>query len=517
MDQYRYFPGMQNLVDEFEEHGIPVKYYAGASREKFRRTRFYTGQKVLKENYVYLADSQEEFFVSENSNCGAFVIRGTCPEILKNRKFSVLEVNTDKELDEIEEICENVFDQCEKWNDELCDIMIRSGNIQKLCEASLQYFHNPLFVHDDQFFEIACPDLRPEMIQWTKDKYTGNNITPMNTINEFRTSQEYRHTMETRGAQIFSDQLRGYRDIYVNLWNTSGRYMGRLVICELDTAIKPGQLKAAEYLAEFIVRAMNYKPQNNSTYDQIMVNLLEDLVNKKIHSQEEISERIALMGWTLTDAYVVACLSLEERVDTLHTSVSLCNEIESNIHGSKAFVHQGHIGILINLKINQNYTSELGVVVREGLFKAGISNVMNHLMELPTYYFQAVIALGHCRKSGGMRWSYHFDEAALDFILASYQSEMPVVYACSDRLRTLIQYDKENGTEYFHTLRVYIEQEQKAVEAAKQLYIGRSTLFYRLKNIMKLTALDHDKIRDPQMNLFLRLSFYILEREEKFT
>ena len=142
---------------------------------------------------------------------------------------------------------------------------------------------------------------------------------------------------------------------------------------------------------------------------------------------------------------------------------------------------------------------------------------MNHLMELPTYYFQAVIALGHCRKSGGMRWSYHFDEAALDFILASYQSEMPVVYACSDRLRTLIQYDKENGTEYFHTLRVYIEQEQKAVEAAKQLYIGRSTLFYRMKNIMKLTALDHDKIRDPQMNLFLRLSFYILEREEKFT
>lgn len=160
--------------------------------------------------------------------------------------------------------------------------MIRSGNIQRLCDASLQFFHNPLFVHDDQFFEIACPDLRPEMIQWTKDKYTGNNTTPMDAINEFRTSSEYRYTMTTRGAQIFPDHLRGYRDIYVNLWNTSGRYMGRLVICELDTAIKPGQMKAAEYLAEFIVRAMNYKPQNNRTYDQILVNLLEDLVNEKI-------------------------------------------------------------------------------------------------------------------------------------------------------------------------------------------------------------------------------------------
>lgn len=164
--------------------------------------------------------------------------------------------------------------------------------------------------------------------------------------------------------------------------------------------------------------------------------------------------------------------------------------------------------------MNRNYTSELGVVVREGLFKAGVSNVMNNIMELPTYYFQAVIALGHCRKSGGMRWSYHFDEASLDFILDAYQSRMPIIYACSDRLRTLIQFDQENGTEYFHTLQVYIEQEQRAVEAAKLLFIGRSTLFYRLKNIQKLTGLDHEKVHDPQMNLFLRLSFYIMERNK---
>ena len=514
MDQYRYFPGMQNLVDEFEEAGMAVKYYAGTSKEKFRRTRFYTGQKLLKEDYVYLADEKDMFCIEDDCSSGAFVIRGTCPDILKNRGFSVLEVDTEKKMDELEEICEGVFDLCEKWNDELCDIMIRSGNIQRLCDVSLQFFHNPLFVHDDQFFEIACPDLRPEMIQWTKDKYTGNNITPMNETNELRTSPEYRYTMTTRGAQIFPDHLRGYRDIYVNLWNTSGRYMGRLVICELDTAIKPGQMKAAEYLAEFIVRAMNYKPQNNRTYDQILVNLLEDLVNEKNHSQEEVSERITLMGWNLTDPYVAVCLSLEERVDTLHTSISLCNEIESNIHGSKAFVHQGHIGILINLKMNRNYTSELGVVVREGLFKAGVSNVMNNIMELPTYYFQAVIALGHCRKSGGMRWSYHFDEASLDFILDAYQSRMPIIYACSDRLRTLIQFDQENGTEYFHTLQVYIEQEQRAVEAAKLLFIGRSTLFYRLKNIQKLTGLDHEKMHDPQMNLFLRLSFYIMGKNK---
>ena len=99
MDQYRYFPGMQNLVDEFEEAGMAVKYYAGTSKEKFRRTRFYTGQKLLKEDYVYLADEKDMFCIEDDCSSGAFVIRGTCPDILKNRGFSVLEVDTEKKMD----------------------------------------------------------------------------------------------------------------------------------------------------------------------------------------------------------------------------------------------------------------------------------------------------------------------------------------------------------------------------------------------------------------------------------
>ena len=36
--------------------------------------------------------------------------------------------------------------------------------------------------------------------------------------------------------------------------------------------------------------------------------------------------------------------------------------------------------------------------------------------------------------------------------------------------------------------------------------MGRSTLFYRLKKIRELTHMDPEKLEDPWLNLYLRLS-----------
>ena len=44
--------------------------------------------------------------------------------------------------------------------------------------------------------------------------------------------------------------------------------------------------------------------------------------------------------------------------------------------------------------------------------------------------------------------------------------------------------------------------------------MGRSTLFYRLKKIRELTHMDPEKLEDPRLNLYLRLSLYILEHAE---
>lgn len=38
----------------------------------------------------------------------------------------------------------------------------------------------------------------------------------------------------------------------MNIWGSYGGYEGRLVICEIDSSLEPGQLVSAEYLAEMV-------------------------------------------------------------------------------------------------------------------------------------------------------------------------------------------------------------------------------------------------------------------------
>ena len=64
----------------------------------------------------------------------------------------------------------------------------------------------------------------------------------------------------------------------------------------------------------------------------------------------------------------------------------------------------------------------------------------------------------------------------------------------------------------YKTLKAYLRNERNAVHTAKELFIHRSTLFYRLDRIKELIHIDLD---DPSTRLYVNISYRILERLEK--
>lgn len=59
---------------------------------------------------------------------------------------------------------------------------------------------------------------------------------------------------------------------------------------------------------------------------------------------------------------------------------------------------------------------------------------------------------------------------------------------------------QQQHTEYYRTLRVYLEENLNATQTARELYIHRSTLLYRLERIREI--LDSD-LTDPDELLYL--------------
>ena len=83
---------------------------------------------------------------------------------------------------------------------------------------------------------------------------------------------------------------------------------------------------------------------------------------------------------------------------------------------------------------------------------------------------------------------------------------------CHERLLQLKYQDDSTGSELYETLRAYLQNQQSATKTAAALYVHRSTLLYRLEKIERILKAD---LNDPDDQLYLMLSFYLMDQEEK--
>lgn len=103
-------------------------------------------------------------------------------------------------------------------------------------------------------------------------------------------------------------------------------------------------------------------------------------------------------------------------------------------------------------------------------------------------------------------------QVAMTYILEQATRRLPGTMICHEGLLELKKHDEENQTQYMETLRVYLEQHLSATQAARELFIHRSTFLYRLDRIREILQSDLD---DPEEIFYLELSFRLLEQEEE--
>ena len=77
-------------------------------------------------------------------------------------------------------------------------------------------------------------------------------------------------------------------------------------------------------------------------------------------------------------------------------------------------------------------------------------------------------------------------------------------------VKILMKYDEENRTELSKTLYQYLLCGENVVRTAKELFIHRNSLMYRLDKIHQLTGAD---ISDSQEKVRLFLTLYMIDHK----
>lgn len=497
------------LADAFEERYNILHFLPRNPRPTLKGIRHYRATPSPQLGYVYLvsaADVTEQFVTYHDIS---FIVIGDIDIARFSGSSSLIILDEQVNNIDIFDYTLHIFSKYFSWDLMLQKALGSDSPLDDMLKVSLDIFQNPLFIHDTDFYVLASTKHVEGMTIWERDPRTGRVMVPLNVINDLKIDREYLHTLNMHHVDMFSANQRGYRILYHNLWNEN-HYQGRICVNELQSLLKPGDYLALEYLSSIISTCISKRNAFWMSMGHDVEQTCKQVLEHKITDEREVRRLLRFLDWQLEDTYLVLKLGTEHMEMDYRFTASAFSYIESQVSESHAFFYEDGIVAIVNLSVSKDNPSQvisnLSLLVREGLFKIGVSNEINNFFHLPEAYIQACVALEYGRNGKSMIWCYHFSDYVLEYMFDQMCKELPYDFVCARQIKELVKYDELHHTRLSDTLDTYLQLERNVVQTAKALFIHRSTLFYRLERIQKIIDVDLD---DPRTRLYLEISYQI--------
>ena len=407
-----------------------------------------------------------------------------------------------------------LFDRWEQWERETQQMVIRRAPLGEYLEAASRLSGKPLSVMNREYRLVALSSGWNELEKAGLEVRAVGERLPVEVVNVFKTDPLYLQVAERREPFLYpSNVALPVQVLCTNLFY-GDIYCARVVMFEYGEEIHPWDFylmeKLTEYL-ELVYMAGDELPREVRKAGDFLQRLLDGESLKR----SELLELYALEGWKAEDQYQLVVLQVSDQDIANRTLEYFRYELMKEFPYCLTAEREERIVMVLNLARASaapgSFRQDFALFIREGNFRAGYSNLFHGLEQLEVYYRQAGIALRYGSRNNEMIWQHFFDHHALDYFLDKGSEEIPPEQMCASELQVLLEYDRRNHTELYRTLRVYLENRQNAVKTAKDLYIQRGTLLYRLARIQKLTRLDFEKY---ERLLYVGLSYLMADREK---
>lgn len=420
-------------------------------------------------------------------------------------------------LENLEEIAEfmndmqEIFDTADGWERKIHDLMLEHAGMERLLQVTSEFLQNPLTVIGLDFTFVAeagSKYLPPRARLYTDE---GLNVEYVNALLQ---NETYREMADTHETVMFPAYISGCRSMNRNLF-VDEKATHRLILTECRVEITQGVICVLDILSEkleFLLAHEEEETDPDRDIEQIFVRVLSDRTADYMQISRELSE----LGWGGNHGYMCLILQITYLNQQNLSTKAISRYIKKKLGDSVSFLYQDEIVVFFDLtRLGMNQEEVAGKLVyfiRDTYLKAGYSRVMTGHMNLRRQYVQAKTALDVGSRKKPYLWIHYFSQVAMTYILEQATKRLPGTMICHEGLLELKKHDEENQTQYMETLRVYLEQHLSATQAARELFIHRSTFLYRLDRIREILQSDLD---DPEEIFYLELSFRLLEQEEE--
>lgn len=497
---------IQMVADELENYGIKFDLRTTNGTPSLKEFNIFTKDTQLNEDTLYyvpqtLADkfNTDKYHYITNDD-----IDGKAPHISNIDADATVLINT----------VLSILQKFRDFESELNNVIVSNGSLLDLCKIGMNFFGNPLYVHDRNFTVLALPKIIPGMINFERNENENNYHIPLWLINEFKFDESYQKTFTFRSAAIWgTDQYpHNIRSLYVNLFDQDF-YYGRVLVNEIESPLKPGQFRLLEYFANYATLIIKRDSLSASHYYKDYEDTIKGLVRGNTDSKNsDLLDFLRIKGWNEDDELICIKFKTQDDKLSIHSDAALRSVLVSEFAGCFDFYYNQRLCLIINISKTGQRVSDirsiLAGLVRDSYMYVGISNYTKGIRNIYAGFKQTDFVLEYIEEHP-QQWLMMFFECSLEYLLKSIKTEIDIKNVVSPYLQILIDHDKEFGTEYYKTLRSYIINERNIPETSKDLVIHRTTLTHRLEQIEKL--IKHD-LSNEDTRLYLLLSFRLFER-----
>lgn len=332
-----------------------------------------------------------------------------------------------------------------------------------------------------------------------------------------------------RVGTTFSSSLREQKSISTFPVQTKRQYPSMLVIFDSLTLPYPSSQMAIEQAGNVISFTIIKEQAIEENSRLLKNNFFADLIEMKIHSDEEIISRANYYGLKKelenvcvictidADGDIYETLQLyEKKVGELHNSVydQLEDElIHANLEAT--LFTKGKYFVMV-LQFPRYTEEEVDTITKfienvqenfksEFTLSFGVSHSVQPLKEIPTAYDEAVEAIltGYDQNLKG--FIKHYKTRDLKELLNTLpRKDLKALY--ENTLKSLAYPKTKDDQDLVKTIQVYLDSQCEFSETSRKLFVHRNTVKYRIE---KTEELLNCSLRDPADSLRIRVALVI--------
>lgn len=424
----------------------------------------------------------------------------------------------------------NVFNDFSEWSDSLRDLVEDEEHfdIKKVMESGVKAIGTDIYLTIRssrgylKCFNSQLNDASPEKTVSVSDQYVEVNPALDNGVESRVLNRTPFYAIDTQTP----DKTNSYCcNLYI-----SDTYCGTLVILENRKKLSAGDMYIADYF--FCIFEKAYRKHIMLSSPDLPLPAYADTLHKLLNGSPVSDSELTTFSLAEDESW---CLfQIDSCVQTNGLSpYNLGSSLYRMVDGCFFTIYQEKlVGLLrcdasghwkkklpgdeISNSLQQTYGFETNIsceVCVKNLLEAtgyrmGTSRSFTNIFAAKRYLVQAEAALNIGKKSDPKEHLLLFDNYIVEYILKYGTQEFSIEDLIPTGLIKLHEHDLTSDVSYIDTLKVYMQHNMNMTDAAKALYLHRSSLVSRIERIMQILDMD---LSSPYIRLYLLICIFLMD------